>query len=287
MSLRPRLFLRIIPVPMPGPGSARPKMLLEPPAMGDEDAAMWTGKASIQPGWALFSGTAGDHSLHRHHAVQLAIGLTGAIELRVGTGNLIRAPGIVIPADHSHQLVSGPNPLLLLYLERESSQGRRLDQWCGPGPRALTEAQCRRLVELLSANTAGVLEQVIADLLGSAPAASEHPFMDPRIQDCLAALPRPLPESLSGAHLAKKAGLSSSRFAHLFRAHTGMPLRPYLRWLRLQHALAAIAHGLNLTEAAHASGFSDSAHLSRSFRSTFGIAPNVLLHPLLSLRANA
>jgi AraC-like DNA-binding protein len=62
-----------------------------------------------------------------------------------------------------------------------------------------------------------------------------------------------------------------------------MPLRPYLRWLRLQQALSGIARGANLTEAAHAAGFSDSAHLSRSFRSTFGIAPSALLHPSLSL----
>ena len=39
-----------------------------------------------------------------------------------------------------------------------------------------------------------------------------------------------------------------------------------------------------LTDAAHAASFADSAHLSRSFRRTFGIAPTVLRHPALTLK---
>ena len=34
--------------------------------------------------------------------------------------------------------------------------------------------------------------------------------------------------------------------------------------------------GSSLTEAAHEAGFADSAHLSRTFRATFGIAPSFL-----------
>lgn len=34
--------------------------------------------------------------------------------------------------------------------------------------------------------------------------------------------------------------------------------------------------GSSLTEAAHVAGFADSAHLSRTFRSMFGIAPSFM-----------
>jgi AraC-like DNA-binding protein len=63
---------------------------------------------------------------------------------------------------------------------------------------------------------------------------------------------------------------------HLFRAGTGLPLRRYALLLRLRAALAVALRGATLTEAAHAAGFSDSAHLSRTFREHFGLPPRFL-----------
>lgn len=251
--------------------------------------SMWTGKALIRPGWAVFHGTAGDHARHRHHAVQVAIGLRGPIELWAESPGALLAPGVAIAADCSHQIVSGPDPVLLLYLERESAPGRALDNWCARSAKPLSQVQSRELSSLLSNPVEigpQVIAQVLTAILGSTPTKTHEAFSDERIARSLAALPRPLPESVTGATLAKHFGLSSSRYGHLFRAHTGMPLRPYLRWLRLQQALTEVARGANLTEAAYAAGFADSAHLSRSFRKTFGIRPSVLLQPALSLKAD-
>ncbi|MBV9228376.1 MAG: AraC family transcriptional regulator [Chloroflexi bacterium] len=47
-----------------------------------------------------------------------------------------------------------------------------------------------------------------------------------------------------------------------------------LRWQRLLVALRTSASGASLTEAAHAAGFADSAHLTRVFRTTFGLPPS-------------
>lgn len=56
-----------------------------------------------------------------------------------------------------------------------------------------------------------------------------------------------------------------------------MPFRRYVLWLRLRRAVREVAAGANLTEAAVSAGFSDSAHLSRVFRATFGLPPSALL----------
>ncbi len=99
---------------------------------------------------------------------------------------------------------------------------------------------------------------------------------DPRISSTLEILADAGSPRLTLAGLAKRVGLSPSRFSHLFREHSGLPLRRYLLWLRLQRAVSTMAAGASLTEAAHAAEFSDAAHMSRTFRSMFGISPSEL-----------
>jgi len=82
------------------------------------------------------------------------------------------------------------------------------------------------------------------------------------------------PASLADA--AAHVGLSNGRARHLFVEHTGLPFRTYLLWLRLMRAVELFAAGSSLTEAAHGAGFSDSSHLSRTFRRMFGIAADSL-----------
>jgi AraC-like DNA-binding protein len=78
------------------------------------------------------------------------------------------------------------------------------------------------------------------------------------------------------AELCKRAGLSSSRFLHLFKEVTGVPLRRYRIWNRIGAAARAVARGASLTEAAHGAGFSSSAHFSSAFRDMFGMMPSEL-----------
>ena len=77
---------------------------------------------------------------------------------------------------------------------------------------------------------------------------------------------------MSLGDIAALTGLSPGRARHLFVQQTGLPFRTWLLWQRLVRAVELFARGSSLTEAAHAAGFSDSAHLSRTFRRMFGIA---------------
>jgi AraC-like DNA-binding protein len=80
--------------------------------------------------------------------------------------------------------------------------------------------------------------------------------------------------------LAAQAGLSPSRFLHLFKAETGVPLRRYRIWNRMGAAVRASGEGASLTEAAHAAGFASSAHFSSAFRDMFGMMPSDLTRAL-------
>src|SRR5262249_14532606 len=76
--------------------------------------------------------------------------------------------------------------------------------------------------------------------------------------------------------LARISGLSQSRFMHVFTESVRVPLRRYILWLRLQRASCELMDGVSVTTAAHSAGFSDAAHLTRTFRRMLGTTPSDL-----------
>jgi AraC-like DNA-binding protein len=76
--------------------------------------------------------------------------------------------------------------------------------------------------------------------------------------------------------LADAVGLSAGRLMHVFTESIGIPLRPYLAWLKLQRAAAAIVSGEPLSSAAAAAGFVDAGHMTRTFKRMFGVCPSEL-----------
>ncbi|MCZ2099771.1 MAG: AraC family transcriptional regulator [Anaerolineae bacterium] len=240
----------------------------------------WAGAATIGPGWALFSGRAGDNQPHRHPALQLVLGDGQPVRAEV-SGRRIEIPGLLIGSNIAHALQ--PGPVWLMYVERESIAGRRLAAACD-SVRLLGLDECQALRDHWvaspgdGARVAGLVDRLVG--LAAAPATVSHAAT--RVLRIIAALAQRPPESWSLAGMAAEAALSPSRFAHVFRAETGMPVRPYLRWLRLAIALRAAAQGGSLTEAAHRAGFADAAHLSRTMRRHFGVSPGSILGSLRS-----
>jgi AraC-like DNA-binding protein len=107
-----------------------------------------------------------------------------------------------------------------------------------------------------------------------------HPLvLDPRVAEVLDLVKRAFPDGASVPQLAAAVGVSPSRLIHLWKDEIGVSLRRYMLWIRLRHVVACAAIGRSLTDAAHEAGFADSAHLSRTFRSMFGL-------PLSSLFGN-
>src|SRR4029434_5131303 len=52
-------------------------------------------------------------------------------------------------------------------------------------------------------------------------------------------------------HLARVAGLSPSRFMHVFTESVGVPLRPYILWLRLQRTCSELMDCAHVNYSAH------------------------------------
>ncbi len=84
-----------------------------------------------------------------------------------------------------------------------------------------------------------------------------------------------MPENVSVDEAARHVGLSADRLMHLFKEEMGLPIRRYVLWLKLRRAVMVMrTEKIRMTEAAHAAGFSDSAHMSRTFKEMFGIPPS-------------
>jgi AraC family transcriptional regulator of arabinose operon len=101
--------------------------------------------------------------------------------------------------------------------------------------------------------------------------------MDRRIARALAIMRRDLHHDLSLVELAGAVNLSVSRFAHLFRAETGLAPKQCLLSLRLERAKALLEGSfLSAKQVMAAVGMNDPSHFSRDFRHHFGVRPTAL-----------
>jgi AraC family transcriptional regulator, arabinose operon regulatory protein len=110
---------------------------------------------------------------------------------------------------------------------------------------------------------------------------------DARVRAATRALRTCAPTQLpSAGAIAAGVGLSESRFSHLFREQLGLPLRQYLLWLRIRHAMRLWAQGRTLAEIATGAGFYDHAHFTRTLRRMTDYAPSMLTDPRSVLRCD-
>jgi len=210
---------------------------------------------------------------HRHHAVQLAFGLDGPVTFETAQAGLVRADLLLIPPDtlHGHPAFG---PWAGLYLDAESADWRQLSGGEGDGPVALPlDDRLRALAHAAAAGDVGAARSVVDGIVGT-PVSRVHG--DALVSRACTLVRAQLAEPVRLASLARAVHCSPSRLAHRFREATGVPLRRYVLWCRLRGAVEAAMRGSSLTEAAHAAGFADAAHLSRTFRATFGIVPSFL-----------
>jgi AraC-like DNA-binding protein len=230
----------------------------------------------LWPDRLLLLGPGFDTGCHRHHAAQFCLGLEQAVRLRRGpAAPWTQAPGFFVAPDQPHQLDAGSGATALLYLEPESGACAAALRRHAGGFAALAVdepalAALQRLRQDEGADPAAALRAFGVE--AAAPPAAG----DARVAAALRWIAQRLEAPVRLDEVAAAVHLSGSHLAHLFSAEVGVPLRRYVLWRRLRAALERAFAGDSLTAAAHAAGFADSAHLSRTFRDNFGVAPSFL-----------
>ena len=210
---------------------------------------------------ALYVGELEATGWHRHAAPVLLVGLSGRFALH-WDGKRAECASALVDLGVEHVFDPCGESVALVYLEPDAPEARGLRQvLAGQGGVLLDPARA------VGARSAAEVRLAAFDLQAllrfRLPAGRP---VEERIRRSLQLLRAPgLGPALRG-EAAALAGLSPSRFNHLFRAEMGVSFRSYRVWSQVRAAMTGLGPDLNLTRAAMAGAFADGAHFSRLFR---------------------
>lgn len=247
-------------------------------------ARVGTGRVLVWQGGSLWIGRdTGQVGGHAHHAIQLTLAPREPVRLAGSNGTWLQAPAAIVMPDAPHRFDGQGSCVAMVFVEPETAAGRALLARFGDAPlSAIDDAVLSQRADDLmrafeeQADDATLVRDargIVAHLAGAGDAGEP---VDRRIAAVLAWAHERLDAPISLAQAAAIAHLSPSRFRHLFVDHTGISFRAYLLWSRVSQAIARGMAGDSWTDAAQQVGFADSAHLSRTCRRMFGIAPSML-----------
>jgi AraC family transcriptional regulator len=233
-------------------------------------------------GFLVLGRTRGLVPPHSHHAIQVTLGADGEMKTAGADGVWRRSPGAIVRPDVTHAFDADGVLGAMLFVDPESAEGQWLVRSVVDDLTLLPESRVGPIIAHLRAfqerpqeamELAPLVRHTVQALCVGPPPTHK---LDERVLEVLEAI-RTSDSPLSLEDAARMVHLSPSRFAHLFTEHVGLPFRRYLLWRKLMRAMVHRGHGLTLTEAAQAGGFSDSAHLTRTFHQMFGIPPSVMM----------
>jgi AraC family transcriptional regulator len=250
--------------------------------------AVGIGRIIFWPGGSLWIGKAfAPSELHAHHAVQISFALSGRLQFRENDEEpWSQYHAVLIPPDLPHTFQAPGQRIAHLFCGPETAVGRGLLKHLGGrGITPIGEAEANRHAQALrqayeQAAPDEDLEHLALETLFTLSRQAHEPPADRRVTDAISFMASHLAEIVTLEDVARHAGLSPSRFRHVFAAETGIPFRVYLLWTRLNRALELGFSGMSWTDAAHAANFADSAHLSRTMRRMFGFAPSAMLQEM-------
>lgn len=220
---------------------------------------------------------------HSHYNASFLVSTGEPFEIETENGRLKGLRCVLIAPNVYHELLAENSQMIVLQLDPLSAEYLALATALGPEPIIVVDDPGPGFARALGVlregpsceKAAGFVKSLLADLADYRSTRT----VDPRILRLVALLKEKISdgtsEQVSVMSLAPQVNLSPDRLMHLFKEEMGLPIRRYLLWLRLSRAVVLLRKdGMSLTEAAHAAGFADSAHLSRTFKEMFGIKPS-------------
>ena len=202
---------------------------------------------------------------HSHPAVEFIKAKKGTFSIETDFGKQNNLNFAIIDANIKHKMTSEQNEIEFLLIECNNAK--------------LKEYLFNRDIELKNGvftstdltHTVNLIDEIINHLANQNLKLTN----DKRIYNCIEVIET---ENLQYKELlstlTSKVFLSESRLSHLFKKNVGISIKKYLLWNRLKYALKfLLTEETNLKEASFEAGFSDQAHLTKTFKSFLGINP--------------
>ena len=191
----------------------------------------------------------------------------------------------VLPPNTPHQVACDDRLICSLLIEPETVDEAALPAWLLqrngllPADTAAAAAMVQRVRAAharlrtqgaaIDLNTAGFDELFFGQRLAQRR-------VDARIARVLDLIRTDPAQAYTAQQGATAAGLSFSRFLHLFKAEAGMPFRSLRSWKRARSLLHHVTRDAHLVHVALDTGYPDSTHFSHSIRQVYGLKPRDL-----------
>ena len=216
--------------------------------------------------------------MHSHYAIEIYIALESSFQMDFGNGDN-KYQSLIINSNIPHKFSGNNGTCALILINPKHNLANKLlnNILNGDAFKKLDLMPFQDILTKLS-NLHEVLipyenarESVARLLKGLTKDFSKMSSTDPRVKKAISEIHCIYKETIKLSNLASLTHLSTSRLRHLFKEETGITVRQYILNMRVTEAVKLIIDGHSKTYAAHETGFSDAAHLSRTFRRVYGL----------------
>jgi AraC-like DNA-binding protein len=233
----------------------------------------------ITPERVFYAGLLGRPRQRGSGAFHVYVAIEGGLRLSVeGAPESYGELAVVLP-DVRHTIASDCRTVICVLIEPETVGAGALDAFArrvSGAERAFFANRIRAAyAQLLQGSCGGDIGSTAFDIMCFGETLPRR-SLDPRVVRSITQIGRFCGEPVTAASCAAEAGLSSSRFLHLFKQETGISFRAFRAWKRARHLLHFANQDLNLAHLAQDIGYPDSTHFSHSIRRFYGLKPRAI-----------
>jgi len=233
----------------------------------------------ITPERVFYAGLLGRPRERCQGAFNVYVALKGGLWLTTPGSDERYGELMVAPPNVRHTIASDHRSVICVVIEPESVRPGALEELAtrlsGPEQNAFI-SRIRAAYEMLRNRQNG--EDITSARFDAMCFGEALPrrVLDPRVARAITQIGKFCGEPVTAASCAAEAGLSSSRFLHLFKEETGIAFRSFRAWKRARHLLNFANQDINLAHLAQDIGYPDSTHFSHSIRRFYGLKPRAI-----------